>query len=295
MLDERLINGGKMEQRVLEQYLEDIVRIESQKLIAQTTYRRFLEKEKRNEANQHAYAVRPDMKIKWKRIIIGYFLAAVAAQICLSVMGISGKESEAGVICMSAYGIWALYIAWCFVSAKNEQKKAYAKNQEWAENKIRMGIRELPQIQRAEQQLLVAYNECENSLNKLYGIGIIYPKYRSLNACGMFLEYLKSGRTHSLQQIGGDEGAYNLYDKELKYNHISSQLDQIQENQRILYQEVCAINENIERLCSSIERVEKSVNKIAQCTEINTWCNSANAINIAAMRRMSEDYYRYRR
>ncbi len=76
-------------------------------------------------------------------------------------------------------------------------------------------------------------------LNKFYSTNVIYPKYRSLPAIASLFEYMLSERCYGLT---GHEGAYNLYESELRLGHIISTLDsissdikEIKQNQRMLY------------------------------------------------------------
>lgn len=59
-------------------------------------------------------------------------------------------------------------------------------------------------------------------------------------------------------------------------------------NQRMLYEKMCEINNCMENLCESVYRIEQYANQIAKNTKISAWCNQVNAINIYAMRRIAE-------
>lgn len=61
----------------------------------------------------------------------------------------------------------------------------------------------------------------EKSLDSLYEMGIIYPKYRNLVAVSTIYEYLSSGRC---DRLDGPDGAYNLYEMELRQNIVIGQL-----------------------------------------------------------------------
>lgn len=148
----------------------------------------------------------------------------------------------------------------------------------------------LVQIQREKPMLNTVYNQCTTSLKKLYSMNIIHPDYQDFVACGMILQYLGTGRTHSLEQCGGDPGAYNLYEQDVKFNVIKKQLDQIQKNQQVIYGALVQINQNVQELSSSINRIENYARQTAHNTKISAWCDQANAINIYAMRRMAEGY-----
>jgi len=67
-------------------------------------------------------------------------------------------------------------------------------------------------------------NSLKIPLEKVYSYNIVYPKYRELVPITMFCEYLASGRCNTLE---GHEGAYNIYENELRQNIIISKLDTI--------------------------------------------------------------------
>lgn len=79
-------------------------------------------------------------------------------------------------------------------------------------------------------------------LVELYNQDIIFPKYRNIIAVNQTSEYLDSGRCSELE---GPNGAYNLYESELRQNIIIdkldiviNQLDQIRQNQYYIYQAI---------------------------------------------------------
>lgn len=87
-------------------------------------------------------------------------------------------------------------------------------------------------------------SEIRKVLENIYSVGIIYPKYRALIPISMFIEYFESGRCQTLK---GHEGAYNIYESEVRQDtiisslaNISSKMNVLQERQYMLYS---AINE----------------------------------------------------
>lgn len=89
-------------------------------------------------------------------------------------------------------------------------------------------------------------------LEKFYSINVIFPKYRNLPAISSIFEYMLSERCYELT---GHEGAYNLYENELRLGHIISTLDSIQSdineikhNQRMLYEVVVQSKNVTEKL-----------------------------------------------
>lgn len=106
--------------------------------------------------------------------------------------------------------------------------------------------------------------ETEDVLKKMYSNNIIYPKYQNLVAVGMFCEYFDSGRCVTLE---GHEGAYNIYENEIRQNIIISKLDDIiykldsiERNQYFVYQAIQNSNKTIKKiskeLLSQIDRIE---------------------------------------
>jgi hypothetical protein len=85
-----------------------------------------------------------------------------------------------------------------------------------------------------------AIDNATNELNNLYNLDIIFPKYRNFLAVNQISEYIDSGRCSELE---GANGAYNLYESELRQNIIIdkletviNQLEQIKQNQFYIYQ-----------------------------------------------------------
>lgn len=76
-------------------------------------------------------------------------------------------------------------------------------------------------------QLLELHNQTTEALDKLYSFDIIYPKYRNIIAVSSISEYFDSGRCDSFT---GPNGAYNMYEDELKQNLIISNLEAINDN-----------------------------------------------------------------
>ena len=94
--------------------------------------------------------------------------------------------------------------------------------------------------------------ELKSALSKYYEGDVIYPKYRNLPALTSIYEYLTSGRC---SELTGSDGAYNLYESELRQNIVISQLntiisnlEQIRQNQYTLYQEMVKINHNTQEI-----------------------------------------------
>ena len=107
-------------------------------------------------------------------------------------------------------------------------------------------------------KLLDPLDDLEHSLKKIYNLDIIYPKYRNLVAMSTILEYFESGR---VTELTGPNGAYNLYESELRQNIIIANLDSIRNNleviknnQYFIYQQLVEVNATIDKLNRNITR-----------------------------------------
>ena len=102
--------------------------------------------------------------------------------------------------------------------------------------------------------------------NELYAYDIIFGKYRNAVALSSFYEYLMSGRCASLE---GAEGAYNIYESEIRANRVIAQLDtvissleDIKQNQYMMYEELCSINSSLDSLNYTMDAALKSIRGI---------------------------------
>lgn len=96
--------------------------------------------------------------------------------------------------------------------------------------------------------------EGEETLLKLYDKNILHPKYRNMTAVCTILEYFETGRCSSLT---GSDGAYNLYESEIRQNLIILKLDEVIEH-------LDELKATMYRCCTAIERVSKQLNGIQQ-------------------------------
>ena len=102
----------------------------------------------------------------------------------------------------------------------------------------------------------------EATLQSHYEQNIIFPKYRNMVAIATINEYLMSGRCFELE---GPNGAYNLYEMELRQNIIIGQLstiinslEQIRNNQFSLYQELVKANATVNDVLQEVRGVREN-------------------------------------
>lgn len=137
--------------------------------------------------------------------------------------------------------------------------------------------------------------ETQAILNKLYDADIIFPKYRNMVAMCTIYEYFASGRC---TELTGATGAYNLYESELRQNLIINQLEevnanleQVRQNQYILYQGISETNKALSEVSSDIKGILSMTADIAVSSRINAFCSQITAANVKALTYMETYEY----
>lgn len=141
-------------------------------------------------------------------------------------------------------------------NAINEKKN----NEIRVKNEKRQAINK-KKLELAEQELGIiirAYSDTKKVLQTYYDTNIIFPKYRNFVAVSSFYEYISSGRCATLE---GHEGAYNIFENELRQNIIIGKLEEVVDK-------LDAIEQNQYMLYSAIERSNANVNKLTKETKI---------------------------
>lgn len=116
---------------------------------------------------------------------------------------------------------------------------------------------------RKTEELLAQSHGC---LKSLYSCGVIYNKYWDPVALASFYDYLASGRCTTLT---GPDGAYNLYESEIRMDMVITKLDvvverleDIKKNQYALYSVMADMKENLRELNRSTSAMKESVERI---------------------------------
>lgn len=130
-------------------------------------------------------------------------------------------------------------------------------------------------------------NNIVNLINELYEKNIVHPKYRNLVAISQIYEYIDTGRCTELE---GPNGAYNLFESELRQNIIIDKLD-------IIIEQLEALNRTMSYVALSINQTNMLLNDISNTLyqiETNTALTSYNTQCIANNTRIANRYgYRY--
>lgn len=131
---------------------------------------------------------------------------------------------------------------------------------------------------RTTQELL---EKLYRTRSEMYALNIVFDKYRNLVALSTFYEYLLSGRCDSLE---GANGAYNLYEAEIRADMVISQLsdvveslDDIAETQHTVYTQLCNMNETVSQLNEACEKIAYASEAIAANTKTTAYYAKVNA------------------
>lgn len=124
-------------------------------------------------------------------------------------------------------------------------------------------------------------------LSKMYGLNVLYPKYRNLVAVATIYEYFDAGRCSTLQ---GHEGAYNIYETELRLNRIIAKLDdilrsleEIKVNQYEIYKAVKEGNRIANAIYQQNVRIIENTDRMVENTEISAYYNKISAMNLTSI------------
>lgn len=136
--------------------------------------------------------------------------------------------------------------------------------------------------------------ESKKLLMRLYSSDIIFPKYQNLVATTTMYEYFASGR---VSELTGPDGAYNLYEQELRSNiiinkldTISSQLEKIKNNQYVLYEAIKDTNKYLSEITGELKSInegilsiDSGINDIAHSSKITSYYSEITAKNTEAL------------
>ena len=167
-----------------------------------------------------------------------------------------------------------VFLIGIFITKPNNKK--IARDNKIIEQKNAVDFqRRVKYCEQLKQRLTVAERtlfDTQKVLNTYYDKGIIFPTYRNLVAVSSFYEYLSSGRCTNLE---GHEGAYNLFENELRLNiilvkldDIIERLDDIRSNQYALYAAISKSNKSINHLRQSLLNMQDNMELTAYNSRI---------------------------
>ena len=130
-------------------------------------------------------------------------------------------------------------------------------------------------------------NNISETLNQLYSLDIIHPKYRNMITVIRLLEYFDSGRCTALTGTGG---AYNKYEKEIRQDTIISKLDtainclyQIRDTQYMLYESLEDCLDELGAITTQNDKLISTNQDISQNSAIAAYNSKIAASNTDAL------------
>lgn len=227
----------------------------------------------------------------------GIFLIVLGILVFLFLMGFTGGEDGGWIFSLLMGGGCALVGVWIMSVVNGIEKRNEERLNAHYErvNKIRRtndekqkqydsAVRECTYSQRVIREEAQPNIEATRALlEKLYDKGIIYRKYCTLPALTSIYEYFITGRC---TELTGPHGAYNMYEDELRKDTVISQLntvienlEQIRNNQYMLYQQVKAIQENTSAIVSELRQIKGYTIAITELTALNAYYAALNERN----------------
>ena len=233
----------------------------------------------------------------------GGLLAFVGA-IVVFIIGIIGQVITDGSfftwetwgMCVLGIFIFGVCMTHHFLRAEmNDELEKYKDNMKIydlavEQDKVRVA-KELQDKRKVEVQiesLKYTRDQVLNTLEIMYSMNVLYPKYRNLVAVATMYEYFDSGRCTLLE---GHEGAYNIYENEIRLNvilsklsDILSRLEDIKNNQMTMYNTIKEGNRLTNQLCGNTERLIAQNKTITENTAITAYNSEITAANTEIMK-----------
>lgn len=139
-------------------------------------------------------------------------------------------------------------------------------------------------------------NQSKNNLREMYSYNVLNGDYQNIYAVSSIYGYFEKGRTRSLtfNEATGDQGAYNIYENEIRMNliirnteEIMTKLDTVINNQYELANGLRSAQGKINSLCSDIGNfiydTNRKLNEIEYCQSITAYNSEKTARELEFM------------
>ena len=165
----------------------------------------------------------------------------------------------------------------------------------------------IPQLNEEIRENEAAAAKVLGALNRYYEPNVVYKKYRGLVPIAAFTEYFDAERCYTLT---GPDGAYNIYENEMRMNLINAKLDNVQAGLNLLAKQHSAIltslnqmNANVRCLVASVDdaneknraafrQIENGTRAIGYSTQLSNYYQSSMNNSLRHLDYMqSVDYY----
>lgn len=224
-------------------------------------------------------------------LALGEFIGIIIGEILAFIFSDENQAWNKMIIGLGWGAVIGLLISglflWFFTSSAQE-----ADVRVWKQNEQIMSLNErnkkirervIQQFEKEIKCLNRSYNETLNVLEQYYSLGIIYKKYQNFIAVSSFYEYLDSGRCMTLE---GHEGAYNIFETELRQNVIIGKLDEvirclnrIAENQGMLYSAIQKSNHMLNGMSNELKRISSNLTTIEESSAVTAYNSRISAEN----------------
>lgn len=205
---------------------------------------------------------------------------ATAIIICLVCYFLSIFLSGLIFLCIITYIVGVSIYS---IVHNSKEKKKYDAAIAARDKQCKINNRKIAVLKKEIEALTKTKTETEGYLKRVYSADIIFPKYRNMVAVTTMYEYFVSGRCSELK---GHEGAYNIYESELRQNiiisslnNIMQRLEQIKQNQYLLYEAIRQTQSMISDMSYAFDALSSNVNSIEANSKISAYNSRIAAEN----------------
>lgn len=139
-------------------------------------------------------------------------------------------------------------------------------------------------IEQCNAEVVPQAQESYKLITYLYDKNIIHPKYQNIVAMAQIYEYFDTGRCTELE---GPNGAYNLYESELRANIIIDNLSEIATQLQVFNRNMSTLTNSIAETNNLLFSMKNSLDKIEANTALAAYNTKSTAYNTELMRRYS--------
>lgn len=247
----------------------------------------FDETSARKKKSREKDAVRFKKKARRKLVAIAALVALLIFMIKRTFTHLGGIAFRISGLCVPIF--WAIIILLIlFLCDRNKSKNSgwEAKNEGGSRRQKALLEAEVADLESElaydcvlEEETGVKQDEihkalmaAKEGLRKIYAVNALPEKYQNIVAVATMCEYLETGRCNTIQ---GHGGIYDTYETERiqmaqlwQLMQINQRLEGIEASQRYICQEITRANGMLSNIQSSLGRIEKTNEQIAQNTAI---------------------------
>lgn len=281
----------KQDVKVLREYLGYAKKLEVDKYTLQMTVNKISEKKNRLGKSTSIYKERLDFRWTYIENFAITFIITIIALIFFGVISYNVDGDYFGLFSVETHFciVFASSVLGGAIGVIRKRKKIedeYSSEIYKDRKRVEEEKRQILVLENQEKQLLERMNKVNELLANLYSLDVIYPKYRELVPVITMLEYIESGRC---VELTGRDGAYNIYESEIRQNviisslgRVISMLGSIRDNQYALYQAIQSSNALVENMSMEIEKLAVSNERIAANSKLSAFYSQVVADNTKA-------------